>query len=193
MIGYTTSSRFIDENTFAKSVLGDSIVPSRLDIILDLCSRQADDLNSEKEPCLVCGEELSLSTLQRHLAAHMEDTALFVLPNAPVDEQNGSSMASARAAKRGSKGQTANSSLEVSSLDFSAAADLGQTPADFSKLFAGEEDDGYTTKFSNWIKANQDEHEHEHDHEKEDEKNGEADTNSSDDGAFYEGSDEDEE
>ncbi|KAF4336913.1 transcriptional repressor tup1 [Fusarium beomiforme] len=118
--------------------------------ISDLTQR-ADDLNTGKEPCLVCGEELSLSALQKHLATHMEDIALFVLPT-DVGEESGDSNASLRAAKLESDGQDIGAMSDTSSLGFSAAGYSGQTPAEFSSLLAVKEDE-YHSPFSRprWI------------------------------------------
>ncbi|KAK4931865.1 hypothetical protein LTR66_016011, partial [Elasticomyces elasticus] len=127
----------------------ESIPPSQLGVILDLCNRQADNLDYEKHSCLVCGDELSLSALQGHLAAHMEDIALFVLPNTNAEEDVGDSNASLRVAKLKSKGKTSGTESEASSLGYSAARDDGQNSTDFSKLLTNEEA-GYTSKFWSW-------------------------------------------
>ncbi|KAJ5598652.1 hypothetical protein N7537_008736 [Penicillium hordei] len=87
----------------------ESISPSQLGVILDLCNRQVDVLGEEKDSCLVCGEELSLSALQGHLAAHMEDIALFVLPNTNEEEDIRDSKASVQVAKLESKGKASAS------------------------------------------------------------------------------------
>lgn len=134
---------------------GNSISPAHLGVILDLCDHQVDISDSEKEPCLLCGEELSLSTLQGHLAAHMEDLALFVLPSTNEEEETGGSRASVQAAKRQSKGTDSGTESEVSSLGYSAAGDYGQPPADFSKLLASEEEE-YASKFSSWRTTDED-------------------------------------
>jgi hypothetical protein len=124
----------------------ESISPSQLGVILDLCNRQVDVLGEEKDSCLVCGEELSLSALQGHLAAHMEDIALFVLPNTNEEEDIRDSKASVQVAKLESKGKASGTESESSSLGYSAAGDYRQIPTDFSKLLTSEEV-GYTSKF----------------------------------------------
>ncbi|OQE89740.1 hypothetical protein PENNAL_c0013G04005 [Penicillium nalgiovense] len=134
----------------------ESIPPAQLSLILDLCDHQVDvSCTSEKDTCLVCGEELQLSALQGHLAAHMEDIALFVLPNADEEEETGGSRASLKVAKLESKGTNSGTDSEASSLAFSTAGDYGQTPADFSMLLTGEEA-GYTSKFSSWRTTDED-------------------------------------
>ncbi|KAJ5184564.1 hypothetical protein N7472_009404 [Penicillium cf. griseofulvum] len=127
----------------------ESISPSQLEVILDFCNRQVDILEYEKHSCLVCGEELLLPALQGHLAAHMEDIALFVLPNTNEEDDVGDSKASVNVAKLKSKGNISGTESEPSSLGYSAAGDYRQTPTDFSKLLTSEEA-GYTSKFLSW-------------------------------------------
>lgn len=51
----------------------------------DLCEREMNE--ARLDVCLVCLEEMSLSRLYAHLATHMEEIALFVLPlNSDEDE-----------------------------------------------------------------------------------------------------------
>lgn len=57
-------------------------------IILELCNRQVDVLGVDEEACLICGRQLRLQMLLDHLAAHMEDIALFVLNSPPIPEEN---------------------------------------------------------------------------------------------------------
>ena len=132
-----------------------SISPARLGVVLDLCDRQVDVSDNEKDSCLVCAEELSLSALQGHLAAHMEDIALFILPNTDEEEETGGSKASVLVAKLKSKGETSDTESEASSLGFSAAGSHRQTPAEFAKILTSEEV-GYTSKFSSWRTTDED-------------------------------------
>ncbi|KAJ6178050.1 C2H2 type zinc finger domain protein [Penicillium mononematosum] len=143
-------------STHLREHFGESISPAQLVLILDLCDHQIDVSGAnEKDTCLVCGEELQLSTLQGHLAAHMEDIALFILPSAYEEEETGGSRASVQVAKLESKGTSSGTDSEASSLAFSTAGDYGQTPADFSKLLTSEEA-GYTSKFSSWRTTDED-------------------------------------
>ncbi|KAH8882462.1 hypothetical protein GQ53DRAFT_665989, partial [Thozetella sp. PMI_491] len=57
-----------------------SIHPAQWAAILDLCDRPLEKQNTGKEQCFICREELPSSTLQEHLATHMEEVSLFVLP-----------------------------------------------------------------------------------------------------------------
>jgi hypothetical protein len=50
----------------------------------DMCERQIDD--TEAETCPICLENMSLSELYGHLATHMEEIALFVLPITSDDD-----------------------------------------------------------------------------------------------------------
>ncbi|KAL6359034.1 hypothetical protein LRP88_09232 [Fusarium phalaenopsidis] len=128
---------------------GESISPAPLGVILDLCNQQDDGMDGEKDQCLVCGEELSFQALQRHLATHMEDMALFVLPNTQEGQDVGGTNDSVQAGNLKSRGKLSDSKSQTSSLGFSAAGDHGQTPADFCKLLSGEEA-GYNFKFVHW-------------------------------------------
>lgn len=53
-----------------------------------MCEREIDA--TELDRCLICLKEMTLFGLQRHLATHMEEIALFVLPYQPQDDENGS-------------------------------------------------------------------------------------------------------
>ena len=55
-----------------------SVSESQLPIVLDICDRPMDD--TEQSLCLLCDKKMQLLDLQEHLALHMEDIALFVLP-----------------------------------------------------------------------------------------------------------------
>ncbi|SPO04609.1 uncharacterized protein DNG_07294 [Cephalotrichum gorgonifer] len=142
-------------STHLRSHYGESILPFQLGVILDLCNRQVDISDDEKEPCLVCGKELSLPSSQKHVAAHMEDIALFVLPSNNEDETDdmkaGLSKASVHVAMLKPNVQSNDSRSRTSRLGFSEAGDHGDTSADFAKLLASEEE-GYTSKFLLWSK-----------------------------------------
>jgi hypothetical protein len=108
-------------STHLREHYGESISPTQLSMVLDLCDRQVDVSLNKKDSCLICGEELLLLELQGHLAAHMEDIALFVLPNTDEGEQSGGSKASVQVAKLKSKDKTSDTESEANSLGFSAA------------------------------------------------------------------------
>ncbi|OCL12216.1 hypothetical protein AOQ84DRAFT_360834, partial [Glonium stellatum] len=123
--------------THLKAHHGELFSESQLPIVLDMCDRPADD--SEQSLCVLCGEEMSLSKLQVHLATHMEDIALFVLPsNVDDEEADGGSKMSNQAAKL--KSEPKNDDDETSSLDSVRFSNSGseldheQTPADFQQL-----------------------------------------------------------
>lgn len=50
----------------------------QLPILIDMCERPADP--DERASCPLCGEQATLRTIQAHVASHLEDIALFVLP-----------------------------------------------------------------------------------------------------------------
>ncbi|RYP69214.1 hypothetical protein DL769_005329 [Monosporascus sp. CRB-8-3] len=129
---------------------GKSVSPTQLEIILDICNRQIDD--TQRELCLFCGEEFFIAALQDHLAGHMEDIALFVLPTNVEEEEDRTSIASALAAKVDSDDEGTGEASERSSLGFSNAGSLGryaQNPADFANFLTVEEE-RYESKVSLW-------------------------------------------
>ncbi|KAJ4146174.1 hypothetical protein NW754_001638 [Fusarium falciforme] len=138
-----TSSSRTEMLAHVQEHYGESISPAHLDVILNLCDQQDDGMNGEKEECLVCGEELSFLALQGHLAMHMEDMALFILPNTQEDQDLGGTNDSVQVEK------LSHSRSQISSLGFSAPGDYGQNPADFSKLLTSEEA-GYSSKLTHW-------------------------------------------
>lgn len=71
-----------------------SFAKAQLPFILNLCNRHVEETSTQV--CILCGEEMSLIALQGHLAAHMEDLALFVLPLNAIDEQDADSNVSNR-------------------------------------------------------------------------------------------------
>ena len=148
-------SKRYEMSTHLREHYGESILPAQLGVILDLCNRQVDTSDNGKDPCLICGEELPLLELQKHLATHMEDLALFVLPNTNEEEEPGGSGASLHMAKLKSKSKTSDIGSEASSLGFSIAGDHGQTPAEFTKIFTSKET-GYISKFLSWRTTDKD-------------------------------------
>ncbi|KAJ4259881.1 general transcription repressor [Fusarium falciforme] len=74
---------------------------------------------------------------------HMEDMALFILPNTQEDQDLGGTNDSVQVEK------LSHSRSQISSLGFSAPGDYGQNPADFSKLLTSEEA-GYSSKLTHW-------------------------------------------
>ncbi|KAF4964777.1 hypothetical protein FSARC_7376 [Fusarium sarcochroum] len=113
---------------------GGRITPAQVDVILDMCDNKRDDPSHEIESCLICGEELSLPLLQSHLAAHMEDIALFVLPDADVKLEAGGLNASIQGVPLESKAKTSGTDTEAKTLDFSASVNLVHPPAGSPEL-----------------------------------------------------------
>jgi hypothetical protein len=113
-----------------------SFTKTQLSIVLDMCDRPVDE--TEKSLCLLCGTEMYLSTLQDHLAMHMEDIALFVLPKNIKDENVEGDSISNQAAKLDVWGRgNSDGSSSLDSLHFSNAGsepDHKQTAADFQML-----------------------------------------------------------
>ncbi|KAJ4195585.1 hypothetical protein NW755_001746 [Fusarium falciforme] len=116
-----TSSSRTEMLAHVQEHYGESISPAHLDVILNLCDQQDDGMN----------------------AMHMEDMALFILPNTQEDQDLGGTNDSVQVEK------LSHSRSQISSLGFSAPGDYGQNPADFSKLLTSEEA-GYSSKLTHW-------------------------------------------
>ncbi|KAI2618440.1 hypothetical protein GGR54DRAFT_605477 [Hypoxylon sp. NC1633] len=132
-----------------------STPPGQLGVILDLCYRQIDVLDTRKVSCLICAEELLLSALHGHIATHMEGIALFVLPTGDEEEGPGNSKASLQAIECESRSQISDIVSDAGSVGYSVADDLGQTSEEFLRLLASEEA-GYTSKFLSWSTIDED-------------------------------------
>ncbi|TIA29191.1 hypothetical protein D6C79_10014 [Aureobasidium pullulans] len=63
----------------------DGLEAHQISTFADMCEREIDV--TESEQCLICLETMSLFRLQQHLATHMEEIALFVLPSPPQDDE----------------------------------------------------------------------------------------------------------
>ena len=63
----------------------DGLETRQVSIFADMCEREIDA--TELDKCLICLEKMSLFRLQQHLATHMEEIALFVLPYQPQDDE----------------------------------------------------------------------------------------------------------
>ncbi|KAI0538723.1 hypothetical protein GGR58DRAFT_467145 [Xylaria digitata] len=142
-------------STHLQGHYGDSIPSAQMNIILDLCDRQVDPSGNHTDSCILCGEEMLLSALYDHVATHMENLSVFVLP-APEDDEEDTqgSVISGRADILDSINDSTGSASEASSLGFSAAEfdDLFQT--EFDKIFSEELE--YTSKFSAWNATGED-------------------------------------
>jgi hypothetical protein len=135
-------------STHLQAHYGKSISPAQLSVMLDLCNLQVDVLEKKQDSCLLCGKELLLSALQEHLATHMEDLALFVLPNVHKEETD-DSKASLKGTKLDLNDKCKDTKSELSSLGFSEADGHGLSLADFKNLQTSEEP-GYDSKFTLW-------------------------------------------
>lgn len=90
----------------------------QLSIILEMSERPMEE--SVILPCLLCKSELSLAKLLDHLAAHMEEISLFVLPNNSEvdDDTNSNNVMGTDTQESGDKRETS----PLSSLQFSDIA-----------------------------------------------------------------------
>jgi len=113
-----------------------------------MCNHSIDE--TEKSLCLLCGAEMYLSKLQDHLALHMEDIALFVLPSIVEDgKMDGDSISNQVAAWRAGN---SDRSLSLESLHCSNAGsepDHKQTQADF-QLISDMEQEEVDSKVVSW-------------------------------------------
>ncbi|KAL9024804.1 MAG: hypothetical protein Q9180_007803 [Flavoplaca navasiana] len=56
--------------------------------MISMCERAADP--DEKDSCALCGQEMNLLALRLHVASHLEDVALFVLPGGSDEDDTDS-------------------------------------------------------------------------------------------------------
>jgi hypothetical protein len=126
----------------------------QLPFIIDLCERPAD--LSENSLCPLCPAEMTLSKLQVHLATHLEELSLFVLPVHMGDDSqiNGST--------EGSCGNDGPSRMgDLPSLGSFSDAGVVQlatnnNPARISNLVKDKENvENSTTEVQNWLKISQ--------------------------------------
>ncbi|KAF7505310.1 hypothetical protein GJ744_001013 [Endocarpon pusillum] len=128
----------------------ESISESQIPICLDICERPID--LHQPTACMLCLEELSLLQLQGHIAEHMEEIALFVLPKdmEGIEDTDSKKVA-------GLLSQTA----ENTSQDASFRSSLGfplvdepnrsvQIPEGFARLLSMEEPSD-TAKCASWM------------------------------------------
>ncbi|KAJ5173651.1 Tetratricopeptide-like helical [Penicillium coprophilum] len=109
-----------------------------------------EDCQNAEKKCQRIFENITMNQFRLgHLAVHMEDIALFVLPNTNGEEQVEDSKASVDVAKQNSEGKITGTESEPSSLGYSVAGDDKQIPTDFAKLLISEEE-RYTSKFLSW-------------------------------------------
>jgi len=137
-----------------------ALEPPQMSIALDLCSRSASE--TTVDVCVLCGKELMLLELQKHVAAHMQDIALFVLPTTTEEDEEGS-LASGEAANLKSSDASDESgasgtntprnvdSVEDASADtvISPQKSLNQNPAAFTSLIS-QKCDIYEAKIAQW-------------------------------------------
>lgn len=126
----------------------------QLPVIIDLCERPADP--NENCLCPLCPAEMTLSKLQVHLATHLEELSLFVLP---VHMSDGSQR---RGSNEGSGGNDDPSRMEdLPSLgSFSNASAVqpatNNDPARISNLVKDKENvENSTTEVQSWLKISQ--------------------------------------
>ncbi|ERF74650.1 hypothetical protein EPUS_00780 [Endocarpon pusillum Z07020] len=115
-----------------------SFSESQLPTILDMCDRPIDD--NEQSTCLLCGQKMYLLQLWEHLAMHMEDIALFVLPSKVAEETgdvDGGSISNQAPRLEFGNGSHGDGASSLDSLHFSNAGSEyahKQTSADFENL-----------------------------------------------------------
>jgi hypothetical protein len=93
-------------------------VATQLSIFLEMSERPIDD--DRRMKCVLCPSQLSLSRLLEHLAQHMEEIALFVLPSLSDDDEDAKSNAARLSRDHDQNGQEDSpaSSLGFSEIDW---------------------------------------------------------------------------
>ncbi|KAK4195455.1 Tetratricopeptide repeat-domain-containing protein, partial [Triangularia verruculosa] len=143
----------------------DALSLHQLSIVLDLCNHQASE--AVEDACVICGRELLLSELLAHLAAHMEEIALFALPMTHPEDENerGGSYASRKAAESAAADSSDTSrpedsrdnvddggvSLTFEDADRALKRDHTQTADDFKKLLVQRGDEDGEKGIYHWI------------------------------------------
>jgi hypothetical protein len=123
------SGTFSDEQALSKHLISahhDAFTDDQIPAAVRLCNRPEDQNN--EQTCVVCERKMTLVDLQSHLAIHMEDIALFILPLAMEDEE-----ASSEASNRVVVEERRSARPTASELAFDDI-DLGQTLESISQL-----------------------------------------------------------
>lgn len=131
--------------------------PAQFPFALRLCNAPMEE--TTVQVCILCGEEMSLVALQGHLAAHLEDLALFVLPTEVDDaEREDNSDVSNRVAGEKAQSRTGSKdSSDASSIEFlgsfaegpSGLQEQSLTLADIEQL--EESEATYVHKIDDWV------------------------------------------
>lgn len=126
----------------------------QLPVIIDLCERPADP--NENSLCPLCPAEMTLSKLQVHLATHLEELSLFVLPVHMSDDSQ------IRGSNEGSGGNDNPSRMgDLPSLGSFSDASVVQSatnndPARISNLVKDKENvENSTTEVQSWLTNSQ--------------------------------------
>jgi len=126
----------------------------QLPVIIDLCERPADP--NENSLCPLCPAEMTLSRLQVHLATHLEELSLFVLPVHMSDDPQ------RRGSNEGSGGNDDPSRMgDLPSLGSFSDAGVVQfatnnDPARISNLVKDKDNvENSTTEVQSWLKISQ--------------------------------------
>jgi hypothetical protein len=127
---------------------------SQLAIMVDICERPMDD--DENVDCPICLATLALSALRVHLATHLEELALFVLPCHMEDRSQDAGSDRAEGAAGQDFASDASSSEDgLPALDFEKSlpdALHSQDPEMFSTLLQSQlESEG---KWEDWVSQN---------------------------------------
>ena len=110
----------------------DTTIEAELSILLDMSERPA--VPEEIDECPLCPENLTLLGLRSHVAAHLEDLALFILPDNGVGAEDANSDSAERSGSRQSSRHSNLSNLS----NLSTSEDVkkpDQSSADFMRLF----------------------------------------------------------
>ncbi|RBR25764.1 uncharacterized protein FIESC28_01446 [Fusarium coffeatum] len=135
-----------DVGFHAKRLMADHLMKShaesvtaQLTICLEMSERPLDD--DHRMECVLCPSQLSLSRLLEHLAQHMEDIALFVLPSLSEEDEDANSNAARLSRDQHKNNPEESSKAPTSSLGFSEI-DWTERPQqdakDFTKLIESQ-------------------------------------------------------
>lgn len=147
-----TNSRAMSEHL--ATAHGDAFTTTQIPIATSLCDRPEEEMSQQK--CVLCSEEMSLVALQAHLATHMEDLSLFVLPLKVVEEEEISDGASNHVAAEPKHSRGSNTSIIVFE---EKPVDLEDTRQNLQSIheLVNVEESTYMDKVALWADTEQEE------------------------------------
>ena len=131
-----------------------SFTESQLSVLLDMCERPADP--EEMGGCPLCGAELTIWALKNHVASHLEDLALFVLPYGADDQDD---VANSKDAERVGGDDDRLDNYDTSTLGSYSAEEGREVPSQDAEAFERElatKRDSESVQIDGWLEHSRD-------------------------------------